>query len=96
MIVPEERTASIRITSGKKAIFLVVTSDIHAQNTRPRPFAILITPTRPAAYAELAFPNSPEDWGWPGEMIDNPAIVLRERKRLNAHHCHVFTASPRV
>ena len=48
----QKSTAWIR-NIRKNAVFLVVRSEIHAQNTRPTPLPMLTTPTKPAA--EMAF-----------------------------------------
>src|ERR1700676_3951542 len=74
---------------------LVIESDAHAQNTRPRAFPMLATPTMLAAATALTRPSS---WnkGDSCEIIEIPAEVFRNRSSHKAHHCHVRSASPSV
>src|SRR5437879_8341935 len=74
---------------------LVIESDAHAQNTLPKAFPILATPTIPAAATALTRPSS---WnkGDSCEIIEMPADVFKNRSSHKAHHCHVRSASPSV
>src|SRR5246127_3383918 len=74
---------------------LVIVSDAHAQNTLPRAFPMLATPTMLAAATALTWPSS---WnkGDSCEIIEIPAEVFKNKSSHKAHHCHVRSASPSV
>src|ERR1700758_1577242 len=78
-----------------KVARLVIESDAHAQNTLPKAFPILATPTMPAAATALTRPSS---WnkGDSCEMTEIPAEVFKNKSSHKAHHCHVRSASPSV
>src|SRR5580698_5467960 len=77
------------------AAFLLVMSEIQAQNIRPMPLPMAMTPTRVAAVAALTLPIS---WkiGAAWDRTDNPAMVLIDMRPQSAHHCHVPRDSPSV
>src|SRR6267378_8591419 len=74
---------------------LVIESDAQAQNTLPKAFPILTTPTMLAAATALTRPSSWKS-GDSCEMIEIPAEVFKNRSNHRAHHCQVLSASPSV
>ena len=69
-------------------------SDSHAQPKRPSALPIEMIDTTPAA---VAAPTPVISWaiGEASEMIEIPAITLRNSSDHSANHCHVFSA-PRM
>src|SRR5882672_8791459 len=74
---------------------LVIESDAHAQNTLPKAFPMLATPTMPAAAAALTWASSWNN-GDSCEITEIPAEVFKNRSSQRAHHCQVLSASPSV
>src|SRR3984893_11618882 len=74
---------------------LVIESDAHAQNTLPKAFPMLATPTMPAAATAVTRASS---WnrGDSCEITEIPAEVFKNRSSQRAHHCQVLSASRRV
>src|SRR4029077_5823658 len=74
---------------------LVIESDAHAQNTLPKAFPMLATPTMPDDANAVARASS---WnkGDYCEITEIPAEVFKNRSSQRAHHCQVLSASPRV
>src|SRR6266850_166819 len=74
---------------------LVTESDAHAQNTLPKAFPMLATPTMLAAATTL---TRARFWnrGDSCEITEIPAEVFKNSSSHSAHHCHVLSASPRV
>src|ERR1700746_3086277 len=91
--IQKRRTCARNITANVAR--LVIESDAHAQNTLPKAFPILATPTMPAAPTALTRPSS---WnkGDSCEMTEIPAEVFKNKSSHKAHHCHVRSASPSV
>src|SRR5882724_712998 len=74
---------------------LVIESDAHAQNTLPKAFPMLTTPTMLAAATTLTrarFWNSGDSC----EITEIPADVFKNNSSHSAHHCQVRSASPSV
>src|SRR5258706_5506153 len=73
----------------------VIESEAHAQNTLPKAFPMLATPTMPAAAAALTRASS---WnkGDSCEITEIPAQVFRNKSSHRAHHCQVLSACPSV
>src|SRR5271169_7026615 len=84
---------AINITT--KVARLVIESDAHAQNTLPKAFPMLATPTIPAAATAVTRASS---WnkGASCEITEIPAEVFKNRSSQRAHHCQLLSASPRV
>src|SRR5882672_3079576 len=73
----------------------VIESDAHAQNTLPKAFPMLATPTMPAA-ATAVTPASSWNNGASWEITEIPAEVFKNKSSHRAHHCQVLSASPSV
>src|SRR5712672_3443551 len=73
----------------------VIESDAHAQNTLPKAFPMLATPTMPAAATAVTRASS---WnkGDSCEITEIPAQVFRNKSSQSAHHCQVLSACPSV
>src|SRR5438445_9984174 len=74
---------------------LVIESDAHAQNTLPKAFPMLTTPTILAAATALTRASSWNN-GDSCEITEIPAEVFKNRSNQRAHHCQVASASPSV
>src|SRR5712675_1107519 len=74
---------------------LVIASDAHAQNTLPKAFPMLATPTMPAAATAVTRASSWNN-GDSCEITEIPAEVFKNRSSQRAHHCQVLSASPSV
>src|SRR5437588_11225932 len=74
---------------------LVIESDAHAQNTLPKAFPMLTTPTMLAAATALTRVNCWNN-GDSCEITEIPAEVFKNSSSHNAHHCQVLSASPSV
>src|SRR6266446_100249 len=69
-----------------------VKSDSHAHSNRPEPLAIEMSPTSPAAAVAVARVISCA-MGEACEMMEMPAVVLRNRITQSAYHCQLRSAS---
>src|SRR5258705_13440087 len=70
----------------------LIESDTHAQNTLPKAFPMLATPTMPAAASTLTRSSS-----WNNldscDITEIPAELFKTRSSHRAHHCQVLSAS---
>ena len=74
---------------------LVIESDAQAQNTLPKAFPMLTTPTMLAAAIALTRVNCWNN-GDSCEITEIPAEVFKNSSNHSAHHCQVLSASPSV
>src|ERR1700674_646624 len=74
---------------------LLIESDAHAQNTLPKAFPTLATPTMLAAATALTRASSWNN-GDSCEITEIPAEVFKNKSSQRAHHCQVPSASPSV
>ena len=74
---------------------LVIESEAQAQNTLPKAFPMLTTPTMLAAATALTLASCWNN-GDSCEITEIPAEVFKNSSSQWAHHCQVLSASPSV